>query len=361
MPENTSSRPKNRSARPQPIAEPDLFVPAAAPAVPAALPVLGIDIAKATFRACLTGGGALRSAEADFPNTPEGFTALDAWLTRHGAGRTRAGLEATGHYSLALLEHLHAAGHHASLINPRWIKDYARSEGRRNKTDAVDARVIARYVEKHALPAWRPRSAVQQSLQALSRRREDAQRAWSAEKQRLKSGPAPAVAVFIKESIAHHERQIAQIDKAITALLRSSETLRTRSAHLESIPSIARLSAVKLLAELPEIDCFERVRDIAAWAGLTPALCESGTSVRRRTPMNKQGSGALRKALYMPALVLLRSRADNPLTRFRDRLLAAGKPRMVVIGALMRKLFQTACGVLKHNRPFDPSFVTATA
>lgn len=126
-------RKKASHTAPAPITHPDLLEPAPGPAVPESLPILGIGIAKATFRACLTGGSLPRSAEADFPNTPQGFAALDTWLQKHHATRTRAGLEATGHYSTPLLEHLHAAGHHASLINPRWIKDYARSQGRRNK------------------------------------------------------------------------------------------------------------------------------------------------------------------------------------------------------------------------------------
>ena len=122
---------RDKTARPAPVATPGLFEPSAAPAIPD-LPVLGIDIAKATFRACLLPNRGGRSAEADFANSPEGFHALAAWLKKHSAPRTRAALEATGHDSQALLAFLHAAGHHVSLLNPRWIKGYARSEGRGN-------------------------------------------------------------------------------------------------------------------------------------------------------------------------------------------------------------------------------------
>jgi transposase len=351
-----SKQNKSRPApAPQAIAHPDLFAPGAVPAAPEHLPVLGIDIAKATFRACLTGPSLTRSAEADFPNTPEGFTTLDAWLGRHGAPRTRAGLEATGHYSMALLEHLHAKGHHASLINPRWIKDYARSQGRRNKTDEVDARVIADYVRTHDLPAWQPAGEDQKTLRALLARREDIQRTKAAEERRLESRPAPAAAVFIKQTIAHCEGQLQAIEKAINAAVKESIKLSTAMENLCSIPSIGRITALKLLAGIPPVESFERVRDLAAWAGLTPSQCRSGTSLEKRPRMNKQGSATVRKAMYMPAVTLMKSRAENTLTRFRDRLLLAGKTKMSVIGALMRKLFQTACGILKHNTPFNPS------
>jgi transposase len=353
MPHFSRKKASAEAARPVPVSTPDLFAPGKIPAIPA-LPVMGIDVAKATLRVCLLRPGALRSEEADFPNTPDGFAALDRWLAGLGAPRTRAGLEATGHYSSAVLHHLHAAGHFVSLFNPRWIKDYARSEGRRNKTDAADARVIARYVQTHISRAWQPRTPAQEALLALSRRRDTARRTLTAEKLRLESSCA-AVRHLIKLSIAHYERQLQAIDKAMRDLLAKDPALHRRCILLESIPGIGRVTAATLLAELPELECFERVRDVAAWAGLTPALCESGTSVRGRARMNRQGNGRLRKALYMPAVVLLRSKAAHALSSFRDRLQAAGKPPMVVIGALMRKLFQTACGVLKHGQSFNPS------
>lgn len=351
MPVYSRKKLTSTAAQPQPVSTPDLFFPDAAPGIPN-LPVLGIDIAKATFRACLLRPGAERSVEADFANTEAGYAELTAWLEKHGAPRTRAGLEATGHYSLGVLRYLHGAGHFVSLFNPRWIKDYARSEGRRNKTDAVDARVIARYVQTHATRAWQPRSAAQEALQALGRRRADAMRALLAEKERLTSA-APSAATFIKTSIAHYEKQLKDIEKALDVLVDGDAGLCRACLLLESIPGIGRITAIALLAEMPDLACFERVRDAAAWAGLTPALCESGTSVHKRSRMNKQGNGALRKALYMPVLTLLRSKAANALTALRNRLREAGKAEMVIIGALMRKLFQTACGVLKHDQLYN--------
>jgi transposase len=354
MPIYSRKKQTAKAAQPQPVSTPDLFIPKTICVIPD-LPVLAIDIAKATFRACLQRPGE-RSVEADFANSEEGFAELTAWLEKHGAPRTRAGLEATGHYSLGLLRYLHGAGHVVSLFNPRWIKDYARSEGRRNKTDAVDARIIARYMQTHATRPWQPRTAAQDALQALGRRRTDAQRALLAEKDRLESA-APSAAVFIKTSIAHYEKQLREIEKALDALVDGDAVLCRACMLLDSIPGIGRITAIALLAEMPELACFERVRDAAAWAGLTPALCQSGTSVHKRSRMNKQGNGALRKALYMPVLTLLRSKSSNALTHLRNRLREAGKAEMVIVGALMRKLFQTACGVLKHDQMFNNSLL----
>lgn len=224
-----------------------------------------------------------------------------------------------------------------------------------HQTDEVDARVIAGYVRTHALPAWQPASKEQQTLRALLQRREDIQRTMLAEERRLESRPAPAVAFLIKQTIAHCQSQLTQIEQAINTAISASPALKKHMENLQTIPSVGRITALKILAGIPPVESFERVRDLAAWAGLTPALCRSGTSLDKRPRMNKQGSSALRKAMYMPAVTLMKDKSQNALTRFRDRLLAGGKARMCVVGALMRKLFQTACGVLKHNAPFTPS------
>ena len=338
----------DQAARPAPLEHPDLFKPT--PTVPA-LPVLGIDIAKATFRACLLIPGQ-STHEADFSNDAPGFAQLTAWLQQHHAPTTRAGLEATGCYSHPLLTYLHNHGHHASLLNPRWVKDYARSEGRRNKTDPADARVIARYLATHAPRAWEPLSPAQSKLRAYNRRREELTRMLIAEKLRLQS--APETARYSQLTITHLQRQIATLERELTAIIKSDLPLHTAYNHLLSIPSVGPATARTVLAEMPPVHSFARVRDLAAWAGLTPALKDSGQK-KGQSRMNKQGNPRLRKALYMPALVLYRSKQNNGLVHFGRRLSATGKAPKAILGALMRKLLQVIAGVLKHSQPFNPS------
>ena len=120
------------------------------------MPHLGIDISKATFdvRLCLPDGSSHHLA---LSNDDKGFAALDAWLKKLKAPKTSAGLEATGPYGQALLAHLHAKGHVVHQLNPRRVKDYARSQGRKVKTDRTDAGLIAGYLQatKHLKP-WQP-------------------------------------------------------------------------------------------------------------------------------------------------------------------------------------------------------------
>ena len=103
---------------------------------------------------------------------------------------------------------------------------------------------------------------------------------------------------------------------------------------------------------------FAGARQVAAFAGLVPRLRQSGSSVRGRACLSKTGSARLRRALYLPVVAALR---HNPLIRaLRERLLAAGKPRMLIVGAAMRKLLHLAVGVLRSGRPFDPDFARNT-
>src|SRR6185436_10602543 len=109
-------------------------------------PRLGIDISKLSFDVCLC-LSANSTTSAAFANNQEGFAKLDVWLKEHHAGKAVAGLEATGPYGVLLLWHLHQQGHSVHLLNPRRVKDYARSQGRRVKTDRTDAALIAAYLK----------------------------------------------------------------------------------------------------------------------------------------------------------------------------------------------------------------------
>ncbi len=257
------------------------------------LPVLGLDVAKASVQAELRTKE--RKVRFDFANNAKGFAQLARVLDQQGAPKIWAGLEATGAYSQALALWLHAQGHRVSLLNPRRVKQYAQSAGRRNKTDLLDAAIIADFVCAMKPAPWQPPTLEVAQLQALVRRREELSVMLQAEKNRLEG----------------------------------------------------------LLAEMARPGQVERARQAAAHAGLAPRREQSGTSVRHNRGLGKEGNRYLRKALYMPALVAIKYNA--PLRHFASRLRTAGKPKMSIVCAVMRKLIHIAFGVLKHQKPFNPS------
>jgi len=316
------------------------------------LPPFGIDVSKATFRGELLRPEG-RSSSPEFPNSPAGFARLAAWFRRQHVDRVHACLEATGVYGEPLALFLHQAGHAVSVVNPRQIHAFAESELARNKTDPLDAALIARFCQAHRPPLWSPPPPEVTALEALVRRLEALEQMRQQEANRLEVA-APAVQPSIAEHLQFLDQQIRKTQQAIRDHIDSHPSLRAQRDLLVSIPGIADKTAAKLLAEIPRWDQFAAARQLAAFAGLNPRQYTSGSSVRGRTHLSKVGSPRLRKALYMPALVALR---HNPLLRALARRLGQrGKHRMVIVGAAMRKLLHLAYGVLKSRKPFNPNF-----
>jgi len=327
---------------------------------------LGIDIAKATFTVALLYPGATPTAkprqlkQATFPNTPAGFAKLLAWL-RQGMAKPQeihACLEATGTYGEALARFLTEQSATVSVVNPAQIVAFAKSELSRTKTDKADAKLIARYCQKYAPPAWTPPALEFRELQALVRRVESLQQMHQMEANRLEaleSGiSVSSVAQSLQSSIAFLDEQIAWTKEQIRALLDQHPSLKEQHDLLVSIPGVAQTTAAALLAEIGDFRQFADVRAVCAFAGLSPRRHESGTSVRGRPRLCKTGSARLRKSLYFPAMVALRF---NPRVKaLGERLRSAGKSKMLIVGAAMRKLLCLAFGILKSGRAFDPQF-----
>jgi transposase len=314
--------------------------------------VLGIDIAKAKFVVTLQLPDGKRRRKS-CPNTPAGFAQLAAWLQRHGVPHVHACLEATGTYGDALATWLYDAGHVVSVVNPAIIHAYAQTQLARSKTDQIDADLIAHFTATQDPPAWAPPAREIRALQALVRRLDALQGMRTQEANRLAAGVVVAdVRASIEAVLAHLDAQIAHVAQLIRQHLDHHPGLRADRDLLITIPGIGEATAAILIAELFDKP-FTRARQAAAFAGLVPRLVQSGT-LRGRTRLSKIGPGRLRKALYFPAVTALRW---NPTIRaVRDRLRAAGKPPMVIIGAAMRKLIHLAYGVLKSKKAYQPTW-----
>jgi transposase len=323
--------------------------------------VLGIDLAKLTFAATLLTESGQQHYQS-FPNTPEGFTQLQTWLTQHGVTQLHACMEATNIYYEALATFLHAAGHIVSVVNPARIKGYAQATMQRNKTDKLDSAVIAFFCRTHHPTAWQPLSDAQHHLRALVRHRDDLLQTQLQQQNRLRDTTDTVVRASLEAVVEIVARQLEAVERAIKEHLAAHSELRANLQLLTSIVGIGMITAAKLLAEFGDIEQYESAKAAAADVGVTPSVFESGTSVRRRPRMSKLGKAGLRAALYWPAITAMRR---CPGCRaYAERLAARGKAKKVVIGAVMRKLVHIIYGVLKHRTPYDPTKVfgpTATS
>lgn len=314
--------------------------------------VLGIDIAKAKVDvALLRADGKIRRKSA--ANTPAGFADLAHWLARQGVTRVHAALEATGTFGDALAEYLHDAGHVVSVLNPLVTHAFAASRLTRAKTDRIDATLIAQYTATQHPPAWTPAPREIRELQALVRRLETLHAMRTQETNRLAAGPlVAAVRMSIDAVVATLTAEIEAVQRQIREHFTQHPGLRAQRDLLTSIPGIGDATAAVLIAELFDKP-YTSARQAAAFAGLVPRVHESGT-YRARGRFSKLGAGRLRKALYFPALTALR--VNPTLQPLRQRLRAAGKPAMVIVGAAMRKLIHLAFAVLKSGRAYDPTY-----
>lgn len=323
--------------------------------------VLGIDLAKLTFDATLLTATGVQHYQS-FPNTPEGFTQLQAWLSQQGVTQVHACMEATNIYWEALATWLHAHGHTVSVVNPARIKGYAQATMQRNKTDKLDSAVIAAFCATHKPAAWQPLSDDHRRLRALVRHREDLLQTQLQQQNRLRDTTDSVVVASLQAVLDVVANQLAAVEQAIKEQLAAHSDLRTNLELLTSIVGIGMITAAKLLAEFGDIEQYASAKAAAADAGLTPSHFESGTSVRRRARLSKLGKAGIRSALYWPAITAMRY--CPACKAYAERLAARGKAKKVIIGAVMRKLVHIIYGVLKHRTPYDPTKVlghTATS
>jgi transposase len=312
---------------------------------------LGIDIAKKTFDVALLRNEKLRHRK--FANNSDGFKQLEEWLAKQGVIGAHICLEATGSYSEALAVHLHEAGHTVSLVNPARIKAFGRAELQRNKTDRADATLIARFCSMHRPAAWVPPPAKIRELQALVRHLDDLILNRTQLANRVTDGPKiESVIESLQSLIKAVDGEIKVTKQKIRQHLDRHPGLKEDRDLLETIPGISERTATKLLAEIQHLRDYKSARQAAAYAGLSPRLDQSGDSVKKGR-LSKTGNSRVRKALFMPAIA---AKKHNPLLReFSERLSRRGKSKMVIIGAVMRKLLHLAFGVLKTRKPFDPN------
>lgn len=322
---------------------------------------LGIDVSKDKLDLALLGPDGKQCATT-LSNDPEGFQSLLSWLDQHLNGQAceqvHASLEASGGYekqaALFLCEH----NLMVSVVNPRRLAHYAESQLRRSKTDAADARLLARFTQRERPCLFEPPEASQRALREMTR----GLQALKKERDRLKNqrerASHEAVADSLGRVLETLEDQIKELEGKIDAHIKGTPALNEQCELLETIPGVGRLTAMRVVAELGDTERFESARQAAAYAGLVPSHHESGTSVRRRSRLSKVGCGRLRKALYFPAITALRCNAA--IRAFGNRLAERGKARMVIVGAAMRKLLHICYGVLKTGRPFDASLHPGT-
>jgi len=302
---------------------------------------VGIDVSKDRLDVHVRPSGEAFAVARD----GEGLAALVARL--QPLAPHLVAVEATGGFEITVAAAIAAAALPLAVVNPAQVRHYAQALGRRAKTDRIDAAVIARFAEAvRPQPRPLPDEATQMLADLVTRRRQiitmmvaERQRATRLPK-RLKRSCERVVRVL--------EAELAALDQDIDTIVRGSPVWRAKEDLLASVPSVGEITARTLIANLPELGTLDR-RKIAALVGVAPFTRQSGQWQGKS--FIGGGRPNVRAALFIATMSAVR---HNPTIRaFRQRLLAKGKPKMVVMVACMRKLLTILNAIVRDQKPWQ--------
>ena len=309
--------------------------------------VIGLDVSKDTIDATLI----TTKGSKDYikiSNNNEGFENLINWIKTKRIRKIAISMEATGIYYEQAAEYLSVL-YTVYVINPLKIKEYAKSQFSHTKTDKADSKLIAEFANRHLdkLTSFRPSEnptlyKLINLLQQLKEQQKETQNRLHTAKDIYIKSTHEAIIELLEE-------KIDQTSKRIEGMIKQKESLNIEYQNLQTIPAIGKETAVILLRHLTDKN-FETANKFVAFAGLSPKIEQSGTSVNKKGRLSRYGHRQLKRALFMPAIVAYRMNAFPQLVR---NLEAARKPKMIIIVALMRKLAKIAFYIHKTKKPFD--------
>lgn len=301
---------------------------------------IGVDVAKDHLDAFRQGGRkVVRIANS--------IAAISVWIKKQTGTNIHVVMEATGGYETLLVDALHDAGVTSSAVNAKRIKDFARSCGTLEKTDAIDARIIARFGEvMKPEPMEKPTDAVR-LLKALSARRSQILQQSRQESNRQAQSHCAESRRLMDDAINFYEKQLKEVDQLIQDAIEQDQGTRQQSELLNSIPGVGKVMTAVAVSQLPELGKLNRGQ-IAKLVGVAPLANDSGQKAGVRKTY--AGRHAVRRVLYMAALVATK---HNPVIKaFYESLLARGKVKKVALVACMRKLLTIMNCIVRNNEPW---------
>lgn len=308
--------------------------------------IIGLDISKDTIDATLHKiNGSIHYIK--FKNNDDGLKQFRLWIKGNRIRKAYIGMEATGIYYEKAADML-SSYYTVYVINPLKIKDYGKSRFNRTKTDKADSNLIADYIKRHQdtlIPYQIPKN---KALQKLINLKNQLQQHQKQIKNRLHSTEEDFIRNIHQDLIDTIQDKMEQVKIAISEQIKK-QTDNNHYRNLQTIPSIGKDTASVLYAQLTEKH-FKTANQFVSYAGLSPAIMQSGTSVRGRGRLSRYGNRRLKSTLYMPALCAYRF---NAFPKLINNLKKAGKPKMVIIVAIMRKLAKLAYYIVKTGQPYD--------
>lgn len=324
----------------------------------------GCDLAKASFDLAIWGHQVMQDMHVRHSQRrADEIPVVLEWLRQSAPEGAQLGIvmEATGAFSEETARWFLAQDPNliVAIVNPAQTCAYIRSLGLRNKTDLLDAKALALYgQERHPVP-WEPPTKETVQLRDLVRTRAELVNTQTAMKLRLKDHErsSKAATTALEQVLVTLGAQIKILDAEIQAMIDGNEIWRSQSKHFQSIKGVGPVTAATVLAELGDLRRFLRSRQLTAFVGVSPRQKNSGTSVRGKARMCKQGSARVRAVLYTAASCAARFNPEMKMVY--EHLVSQGKERRSALGAIMRKLLVLMRALVQSDKDYIPCLVAA--
>ena len=327
---------------------------------------VGIDVAQGDFKAALsiltTGHDSKAIFQKRFSNDLKGFNELLQWVENKeikGVEITFT-MEATGVYYENLAYYLHEKAKIVHVMLPNRAKKYAESLESKSKTDKLDAKALGRLGVERKLRRWKPFSDKMRTLKFLTRERNE----WIRNKTRVSNQihalesaheVNKEVLARYKSQLKHLEKLIAKVEASMEAQMKDDPELTKKVAKIATTPGIGWKTAITVIAETDGFALINNIKQLQSFAGFDVMLSESGKH-KGKARISKKGNTRIRAALFGPAMAMLRC---NPTYKaFYQRLKENGKPSMVGLTALQRKILGLIYALWKTDSEYNPEYNT---
>lgn len=300
---------------------------------------VGVDISKKRLDVAVHG----EKKSFHVSNNEKGLEALSKKMQLKHIGQLVC--EASGGYERLLVMYLRKKNVNVWLVEPSRIKAFIRSEGVYHKTDAHDAKMLAKFASQK-LPKANMIQPTEESykLTALIYRRQDLKKTLNSETNRLDQAYDDECRINIEESIVFHKKMIVKLDKLIDDFINLDSELKRKMSLAQTIPGVGKLTAEVLLGTVPELGNIEE-SPLSALIGVAPYIQQSGA--QKGSAFTRGGRQAPRNALYMASVAAI---VFNP--RFKElykKLKLKGKPSKIALVAIMRKIICALNAMFKRN------------
>ena len=304
---------------------------------------MACDDFKASLARTASDGRLIFTAARKFANTKNGFNQLTRWVAAEMDRDVPVVflMEATGVYYEELAHHLHRIGKQVVVVLPNKFKHYAASLNSKSKTDAIDARLLARFgVEREHQP-WSPADPIFRQMRDLTRYRVQLHEYKTALSNILHSkdhsyGMSTDIIKSVRKVIATLEKEIVKLEQQLKDLVKSDEKVHAKIKDLCSIPGCKLITATAIVAETGGFKEFTSAKQLVSYAGYDIVHNESGSSIKGRTRISKKGNRFIRHHLFMPGMCASNHVAE--FTALRERIKDRTKIPMKGQVAVQRKL-----------------------